>query len=67
MPNFMIMKSGCHEAFGEAESSLPTAGATRKSKFFSTHFTSDHLQVLQAKFHDRATSNHNVIKKYFPI
>ena len=35
----------------------PAAQRSRKSKFDSAHVTSGHLEVLHAKFHDRATSN----------
>ena len=35
----------------------PAAQRGRKSKFHSAHAHLGHLEVLHAKFHDRATSN----------
>ena len=35
----------------------PAAQRGRKSKFYSAHAHLHHLEVLHAKFHDRATSN----------
>ncbi len=35
----------------------PAAARGRKSKFYLAHAHLDHLEVLHAKFHDRATSN----------
>ena len=60
MPSFMIVRLQISEIQRKQKKSsrvAPAAQRGRKSKFHSAHAIPRHLEVLHAKFHDRATSN----------